>query len=378
MTRFPLDPRLNVRCFPGPSPASAAAAQEWLGAPLPEGAWTVLCEGWSGAGAPGLAQTPGRDGRGGFSGSFEALAGLGEEVRLALEAARGCLQAPGRPLVMGILNVTPDSFSDGGLWIDAGAAVERGLQMLDEGADILDIGGESTRPGAEEVPAAEELRRILPVVTGLRARTGALLSIDTRKSEVAAPCLDAGADWINDVSGLTFDPGLADLAAARPGCRLVLMHCRARPEAERYSTEWDAPGRPVYDDVVADSLRWLRRQATHALERGVRPEQLWLDPGFGFGKTYEQNLDVLRRLREYTSAGLPLLVGTSRKSSVGKLVGGLPPDQRLEGTAATVAWSVAEGAAGVRVHDVKEMARIARAVHALRSGPGPESGSGGS
>jgi dihydropteroate synthase len=301
------------------------------------------------------------------------LGKAGLECSVALGGYLDSLWRPHAPVVMGILNVTPDSFSDGGLWIDAERAIERGLEMVEEGAGILDIGGESTRPGAEEIPQDEELRRILPVVAGLRPRTKALLSIDTRKSAVARACLEAGADWINDVSGLTYDPGLADVVAEYPRAKLVLMHCRARPSDERYSTEWDEAGRPVYEDVVADSMRWLRGQAQVALARGVQPEQLWIDPGFGFGKTYEQNLDVLRRLREYTSMGLPILLGTSRKSSVGKLVGDLPADQRLEGTAATVAWALAEGASAVRVHDVKEMARVARAIHTLRASPPADS-----
>jgi dihydropteroate synthase len=146
---------------------------------------------------------------------------------------------------------------------------------------------------------------------------------------------------------------------------LVVMHSRAQPAHERYSTEWREDA-PRYQDVVADSLSWLRRRVETALRQGVRPEQVWLDPGFGFGKTFEQNVELLRRLREYTAAGLPVLVGTSRKSSVGRLLGDLPPGERLEGTAATVAWVLAQGAAGVRVHDVREMARVARVIDALR------------
>jgi dihydropteroate synthase len=355
-------------------PASLAAARAWTGAQDREpGAWNVLVdrvpEGFEPS-APNrrcwLAGTLGellaradaaRD-------RFPALA---EELAAALRSAEAALDNPPRVLVMGILNVTPDSFSDGGLWTEPAAAVERALEMVEHGADVIDIGGESTRPGAEEVPAAEELRRVLPVLEKLRPLTTAALSIDTRKAEVARACLEAGAGWINDVSGLTHDPALADAAAARAGTKLVLMHSRARPSEERYSTEYDAEGRPVYEDVVADTLRWLRRQAGAAIERGVRPEDLWIDPGFGFGKTFEQNLEILRRLREYASAGLPVLIGTSRKSSVGRLLGDLPPDQRREGTAATVAWSVAQGAAAVRVHDVKEMVRVVRVTEALRS-----------
>jgi dihydropteroate synthase len=379
-----LNPQINARCFTAGSPSSGDAAARWIGnASRIRSGFVAVVEGWDQP-LPQRslgAQLQVRDGRL-LIGAIDQIAlkrtvlQLGErglECSMALGGYLDALWRPPTPLVMGILNVTPDSFSDGGLWIDAERAIQRGLDMVAEGADVLDIGGESTRPGAEEVAAEEELRRILPVVTGLRSRTKALLSIDTRKSRVARVGLEAGADWINDVSGLTYDPGLADVVAEYPEAKLVLMHCPSRPSAERYSTEWDEAGRPVYEDVVADSMRWLRTQAQIAITRGVQPKQLWIDPGFGFGKTYEQNLDVLRRLREYTSTGLPILVGTSRKSSVGKLVGDLPADQRVEGTAATVAWALSEGASAVRVHDVKEMARIARAIHTLRSSPSAES-----
>lgn len=302
---------------------------------------------------------------------------LGQEISNALSAFLVRQSAPSPTLVMGILNATPDSFSDGGKWLDPDAAVEHGLRMVEDGAQILDIGGESTRPGAAEIPVEEELRRVLPVVERLRPRTNALLSIDTRKSEVAARCLEAGADWINDVSGLTYDPKVADVVARYPRARLVLMHSLKTPGQERYSTDYDAEGRPQYKDVVADTMRWLRRQGGEAVRRGVAAENLWIDPGFGFGKTFEQNVELLRRLREYTSIGLPVLIGTSRKSSVGRMLGDLPPDQRLEGTAATVAWAIAQGAAAIRVHDVREMARLARVTDILNGGWGerPHAGS---
>jgi dihydropteroate synthase len=207
---------------------------------------------------------------------------------------------------------------------------------------------------------------VLPVVRALRAQSSAPISIDTRKASVAAACLDAGASWVNDVSGLTFDPALAGEVARRPGTKLLLMHSRTRPADESYSTGYDAGGRPVYEDVVAETMRRLRTQVRAALGAGVSPEDLWIDPGFGFGKTYEQNIELLRRLREYTSIGLPILVGTSRKSTVGRLVGDLPPGERLEGTAATVTAAILNGAAAVRVHDVREMARVARAADGLR------------
>ena len=380
---YALNPRLNVRIFPAGIQDSVDAAEAWAFDPIGKHAraWNVLTEELDAElPLPGVGpdvwirqRNPGgrawiSAGRGELGSFLSGDPEFDQELGHAWGAYHTHREDPPRPLVMGVLNVTPDSFSDGGQWIDADRAVERGLAMIEEGADVLDIGGESTRPGAAEVPAEEELRRILPVVTKLRAAATVPLSIDTRKAAVARPCLDAGADWINDVSGLTFDPALADLAAARRDVKLVLMHSRAKPAEEVYSTEWGASG-PRYADVVADTLAWLRRQACLALERGVRPEQLWMDPGFGFGKTYEQNLDLLRRLREYTSAGLPVLIGTSRKSSVGRMVGDLPPDQRLEGTAATVAWAVEHGAAAVRVHEVREMSRVVRATHALVSPP---------
>jgi dihydropteroate synthase len=291
---------------------------------------------------------------------------LGAELRAAVQAFEAQLTAPPATLLMGVLNVTPDSFSDGGEWLDPRRAVDHALEMVEQGASVIDIGGESTRPGAEEVSVEEELRRVMPVIEALRPRTQALLSIDTRKAPVARAALAAGVDWVNDISGMTHDPAIGKAVAEHPRAVLVLMHSRARPAAERYSTAYDPTAAPVYEDVVADTLRWLRVQARRALALGISADRLWIDPGFGFGKTFEQNVELLRRLREYTSAGLPVLLGTSRKSSVGKLLGDLPPDQRLEGTAATVAFGVAQGAAGVRVHDVREIARVCRVVDALR------------
>jgi dihydropteroate synthase len=257
---------------------------------------------------------------------------------------------------MGILNVTRDSFSDGGEYLDPGAAEARALAMVEEGADILDIGGESTRPGAAAVPAEEELRRVLPVVERLAGRVQAEISVDTTKAAVARACLEAGAAILNDVSGLTFEPELAQVAA-RHGATLVLMHIRGTPSTMQQD--------PQYEDVVAETMRFLRRQRQVALEAGVAPERVWIDPGFGFGKTAEHNLEILRRLREYTSIGASILIGTSRKSTIGRVLGDLPPDQRLEGTAATVAVAIASGARIIRVHDVREMARVARMTDAV-------------
>lgn len=383
-----LDPELNLRLFTAGSRASLSAIPAQSGGMVnqEQGVWNVLLDGIGPDEHTALLVPAAAAGvtlkwhfpwlrLGGHPLQLLALATalhgtplerIAPELLAAVPAFANQLYEPPRTLVMGILNVTPDSFSDGGLWLTPEPAVEHALQMVSDGADLLDIGGESSRPGAEDVDAEEELRRVLPVVRRLRAETTALLSIDTRKASVARACLDAGADWVNDVSGLTYDPELADVMAKFPAAKLVLMHSRAKPASEQFSTDYAPADTPVYEDVVADTLRWLRVQASAAIEHGVSADQLWIDPGFGFGKTYEQNLDLLRRLREYTSAGLPLLVGTSRKSSVGKLTGDLPVEERLEGTLATVAVAIAQGAAAVRVHDVKPVARLVRAADALR------------
>ncbi|MCC6730218.1 MAG: dihydropteroate synthase [Chthonomonadales bacterium] len=261
-----------------------------------------------------------------------------------------------RTLVMGILNVTPDSFSDGGRYRDPGAAIARGEQMAAEGADIVDVGGESSRPGAEAVDVEEELRRVLPVVEKLVARTPAPISVDTWKAEVARRAADAGAVMLNDISALTFDPMMAPTAAERR-MPVVLMHIRGVPS----TMQWDAH----YDDVVAEVRDWLAERAADAMAAGIAREDIVLDPGFGFGKTAGHNLELLRRLREIAALGYPVLSGMSRKSTIGRVLGGLPPDQRVEGTAAAVALSIANGAAIVRVHDVREMVRVARMADAV-------------
>lgn len=288
--------------------------------------------------------------------SAEPRPGLWQALSHALLAYDAALASPAPTRVMGILNVTPDSFSDAGQHLDPGAAEARALTMVEEGAQILDIGGESTRPGAAEIPADEELRRVLPVVRRLAGRVAARISIDTTRAAVARACLDAGATMINDVSGLRFDPELAPVVAGA-GAGLVLMHMQGTPRSMQQA--------PAYEDVVADTMRFLRRQMRVALDAGVAEEQLWIDPGFGFGKTAAHNLEILRRLREYTSIGAPVLIGTSRKSTIGRVMGGLAVDERLEGTAATVAVAIANGAGIVRVHDVKEMARVARMTDAI-------------
>jgi dihydropteroate synthase len=263
------------------------------------------------------------------------------------------------PVIMGVVNVTPDSFSDGGLFLDAQTAVEHGRRLEEEGAAILDIGGESTRPGAEPVSAEEELGRVRPVVEGL-AGSGARLSIDTTKLEVAGAALDAGATIVNDVSAFRFEPALAALVAER-GADCVLMHMLGEPRTMQAA--------PRYDDVVSEVKAFLEERLAFAVAEGVAEERVWLDPGVGFGKTVEHNLELLRRLDELVAIGRPVVVGTSRKSFLGKLTGGKPEDERLPGTIASNVIAFERGATVFRVHDVAPVVD-ALAVAAATVGPG--------
>jgi dihydropteroate synthase len=261
----------------------------------------------------------------------------------------------GRTLVMGIVNVTPDSFSDGGRFLDPGAAVDHAMRMVDDGADILDVGGESTRPGSDPVPAVEEIDRVLPVIDGLVTKVSTPISIDTRKPAVAAAALDAGAVIVNDVSAAGA-PGMLDVVRDR-GAGLVLMHMLGEPKTMQRA--------PRYDDVVAEVGDYLRLRIDAAVAAGVDADRLVVDPGIGFGKDLDHNLTLMRHLDALLELGRPVLVGPSRKRFIGTLLGGLPADQRLEGTAAAVAWLVARGASIVRVHDVREIVRVVRVVDAI-------------
>jgi dihydropteroate synthase len=268
-----------------------------------------------------------------------------------------------RTLVMGVLNVTPDSFSDGGLFLDADAAVIRALEMECAGANILDIGGESTRPGSQSVSAEEELRRILPVLEKLRGKIKIPISVDTSKSEVAEAAAAAGAEILNDVTALRNDPLIADVARRRK-LPLILMHMRGEPRSMQ-------KGR-FAKDVVRDVLTGLRRSIALARRAGLAKSQIIIDPGIGFGKSCSQNFELLVRLPELAKLGFPILIGTSRKSFIGRALEGspspsAPESARIWGTAATVAASILQGAHIVRVHDVAEMAEVARVSDVLAS-----------
>jgi dihydropteroate synthase len=258
--------------------------------------------------------------------------------------------------VMGVLNVTPDSFSDAGRWFDPTAAVDHGVEMAAQGAAIVDVGGESTRPGAGVVDLVEELERVIPVVEGLVERLDIPVSIDTRKAEVARRALAAGASIVNDTRGEEHDSSL-DRIAADTGAGLILMHSRG--------TAATMASLISYRDVVADVRTWLERRADEARLNGVSSEAIVIDPGCGFAKTAHQSLALLRRIDAFLELGYPLLVGTSRKSFIGAALD-LDVGERLEGTAATVAWAVAHGAHIVRVHDVRAMVRVARMTTAIR------------
>ena len=263
-----------------------------------------------------------------------------------------------RPLIMGILNVTPDSFSDGNRYFDPQRAIDQALQLAEAGADIIDIGGESTRPGATPVTAAEEMNRVIPVISGLVTKVSCAISIDTWKSSVAHAAITAGAEIINDISGFTFDGQMATVAALS-GAGVVLMHTRGTPQRMQTNTE--------YADLIGEILQTVRNSVDLASEAGISNHCIAIDPGIGFAKNVGHNLEILRRLREFTTLGLPVLVGTSRKSFIGKILK-RETDQRILGTAATVALAVANGASILRVHDVREMRDVAYMAHAITTG----------
>jgi len=264
-----------------------------------------------------------------------------------------------RPHIMGILNVTPDSFSDGAVFLETGRAVERALAMEAEGADSIDVGGESTRPSAQAVDEKEELRRVLPVIERLAGRLRIPISIDTYKSTVAEEALRAGAEIVNDISGCSFDPRMAEVVASS-GAGLVIMHTRGRPPEMQDDT--------TYRSIIPEIIAYLENRIFYAESRGVQRERIVIDPGIGFAKNLQGNLEILRRLNEFAVLGRPVLVGPSRKGFIGAILGRDVGD-RLFGTAATVAVAVERGASLLRVHDVKQMRDVALMAHAVMHPP---------
>lgn len=286
-------------------------------------------------------------------------------AEVLLEAQKCLEREPDRPEIMGVINVTPDSFSDGGKFLDPQSAVEHGLRMASEGASILDVGGESTRPGARAVAEADEMHRVLPVVRDLARQTSARISIDTTKASVARAALDAGATIVNDVSAGEADEKMLDLIAEQ-GCQYVLMHKRGQPENMQED--------PRYDDAPSEVLSYLRGRVAECMDRGIDASRLLVDPGIGFGKRLEHNTALLRRLPELRSLGLPILVGVSRKSFIGHIAGdGADRSRRLGGTAAAVTACVLSGAQVLRVHDVAEMSETIQVATALRWPHSPRS-----
>ena len=272
-------------------------------------------------------------------------------------ALRGrTLDLGGRTHIMGVLNVTPDSFSDGGMFADPGRAVEHARAMAAQGADLIDIGGESTRPGAEPLSEEEELRRILPVIERVAAETGIPVSVDTYKANVARRALAAGASIVNDISGLRFSPDMARVAADH-GAAVVIMHIKGTPR--------DMQANPVYEDLLGEITGYLEAGIELALRAGVPRDRILVDPGIGFGKTKEHNLAIIAGLDELRVLGCPVVLGTSRKRFIGAVLDAPDPKDRVEGTAATVALGIAAGAHIVRVHDVAAMTKVARMTDAI-------------
>ncbi len=275
--------------------------------------------------------------------------------RFTLKLRGGPLSLGGRTKIMGVLNVTPDSFSDAGRFHALDAAIAHAEKMIEDGADIIDVGGESTRPGSDPVPIEEEAGRVLPVIEYLARNASIPISIDTCKAEIARRAIDAGADIINDVSALSSDPRMMDVAK-ESGCPIVLMHMRLTPK--------DMQRDPHYDALLPEIISFLQGRIEICVEGGIDPEQILVDPGIGFGKTVGHNLEIIRELDRFRALGRPILIGTSRKSTIGAVLDA-DVDDRIEGTAATVALAIEKGAHIVRVHDVREMARVAKMTDAV-------------
>ncbi|MBI5026693.1 MAG: dihydropteroate synthase [Nitrospirae bacterium] len=284
---------------------------------------------------------------------------------MPLREQGGCLKLAWRDFIfdftkktyiMGVLNVTPDSFSDGGLYLNKERAVEHALRLVEEGADIIDVGGESTRPGSDPVPLEEELRRVLPVIESIAKKVNVPISIDTYKASVARAAISSGASIVNDISGLRFDPDMPGVIA-KAGVPVVIMHIKGTPR--------DMQLNPSYDALIPEIMDYFNYSIKIAMNAGIPEDLIIIDPGIGFGKTVEHNLEIIKRLGEFSSIKKPILIGPSRKSFIGKVLGDLPVNERLEGTAAAVAIAILNGANIIRVHDVKAMARVAKVADAI-------------
>ena len=261
-----------------------------------------------------------------------------------------------KPLIMGVLNVTPDSFYDGGNFFSQSAAVEHALQMAADGADIIDVGGESTRPGSEPTSLDDELKRVIPVIEGIRKKSDIPLSIDTYKADVAKAAIAAGANTINDISALSFDQGMADIVAEKR-VPVIIQHIKGTPR--------DMQVNPFYDDVIGEIIRFFIDRIAFARAHGIEAEQIVIDPGIGFGKRLQDNLTIIRELGRLKTLGRPILIGTSMKSFIGKIAGTDRLEDRVEGTLASVAISIWNGADAVRVHDVVKTRRVVQFMQAL-------------
>ena len=260
------------------------------------------------------------------------------------------LKMPSHTLIMGILNLTPDSFSDGGQFSDKNQATDYALKMIDDGADMIDIGGESTRPGAEPVSLDEELKRTIPIIKSIRQRSDCLISIDTYKSPVAEAALDVGANLVNDISGLTFDEKMIDIVIARK-VPVILMHMKGTPRSMQVD--------PHYNNVIKEICEFFKRKVKSAKNSGILDNMIILDPGIGFGKRLEDNFEIIRELKQICAMGYPILLGPSRKSFIGASLN-LPVEERLEGTLASITVGIMNGANIIRVHDVKETLRAVK------------------
>ena len=276
---------------------------------------------------------------------------------MKLQWANFSLDFSKKTYIMGVLNITPDSFSDGGMHFDKSGAVDHALRMIDEGADILDIGGESTRPGSEPVSLDEELRRTIPVIKALSKNISIPISIDTCKADVAMRALEAGASIVNDISGMRWDPEMPKVISGFK-VPVVIMHMKGTPKHMQVN--------PTYKALIPEIMDYFRTSIRLAAQSGIPDNMIILDPGIGFGKTYEHNLEIINNLQQFSVFENPILIGPSRKAFLGKILGDLPAQDRLEGTAATVAISIIKGAHIVRVHDVKEMARVAKVADAIK------------